>query len=113
MVLKPHHAHLGRDGRGGRGSEIVTGRPLDASYSIIYLAHPRQIARQRGGADEGGLSGDRREHGRAQGRPVAVDCPDRGRKFWLQLVTELKTRGLRTFLDISLIIEHLMHRARH
>jgi putative transposase len=36
-----------------------------------------------------------------------------GTKFWLQLVTELKTRGVRTFLDISLIIEHLMHRARH
>ena len=25
-----------------------------------------------------------------------MDCPDRGAKFWLQVVTELKNRGVRT-----------------
>jgi len=70
-------------------------RPLDALYPIVYLDCICALrARQRRGAGQGGLSGLGRESEWREGIVGSVGAQTEGAKFWLQVVTELKNRGV-------------------
>ena len=51
-------------------------------------------SRDRARAQPGGVRGDWREHGGQQRSAGAVGGPGRGGEFWLQVLTELKNRGV-------------------